>query len=93
MPFLSDAPSGRSTVSILDVEETSVGSEIWLLDMVFLRSTPVGRGPACGIAGCEKAAATGVLVPESGGVATNEGAAVCTNGEATGVDRELAAGV
>lgn len=43
MPFLRDAPAGKSTVSILDVDDTSVGSEMSNLLMVFLRSiSPLG---------------------------------------------------
>lgn len=37
MPFFNDAPGGRSTVSMFDVDETNVGSPMSALDTVFLR--------------------------------------------------------
>lgn len=39
MPFLRDAPGGKSTVSTVDVEEIKVGSEISALEMVFFRGS------------------------------------------------------
>jgi len=71
MPFLRDAPGGKSTVSTLEVEESSaIGSEISDLEIVFLRSGPRERsvGPG-GISGGVNFEPTGVFAPERGGVA------------------------
>lgn len=56
IPFFSDAPGGRSTVSTLDVDETNVGSEMSALETVFLRriaplGLPTGTCGALFIAG------------------------------------------
>lgn len=37
MPFLRDAPGGRSTVSTVEVDDINVGSEISALETVFFR--------------------------------------------------------
>lgn len=73
MPFFSDAPSGKSMVSTLDVEEIRVGSEMSDLEIVFLRKTPAGRYWAIIWGGGEKV--EGVVGPDSGGVM------FCANGE------------
>lgn len=76
MPFLSDAPSGRLIVSMLEVEWMNVGSEISCFEIVFFRSGPLGK-PALESAGELTAAANaaglilaglGWLDPDKGGV-------------------------
>lgn len=83
MPFLRDAPSGRSTVSTFEVDDIKVGSEISDLEIVFfLRSGPDGRPDADWDAADEgNPAPAGVFAPDSGGVA------FCENGAAIGDGR------
>jgi hypothetical protein len=47
MPFFSDAPSGRSMVSIFEVDMISVGSEMSPLEIVFFRNGAFARLVAC----------------------------------------------
>src|SRR4051794_9568725 len=69
MPFLSDTPEGRSTVSITDVVEISRGSPMSDFWMDRFREADLLRAAAEGGA-CGKVKATGVDEPDSGGVAT-----------------------
>lgn len=74
MPFFKDAPAGKSTVSMTEVPETKIGSEISDFTIDFLRTGPVfPKG-----AGLNDAA-TGVFGPETGGVllAENGGTGDC----------------
>lgn len=68
MPFLSDAPGGRSTVSTVDVDEISVGSEMSDFEIVFFLR---GRPLPCdgGVGAAPNPEFSGVLEPERGGVA------------------------
>ena len=69
MPFLKEAPGGRSTVSTFEVEESSAtGSEISCLLMVFLRRGTWRRVGPGGMGGGVGELATGVFGPEMGGV-------------------------
>lgn len=66
LPFLRDAPAGRSTKSITDVVDRKTGSEMSALATDFFRSTP------CRVRGCTvlglKAVMLGVVGLETGGV-------------------------
>lgn len=67
MPFMREAPSGRLIVSMTEVVEIKVGSEISDFAIDFLRSGPdfaIGGGAALGL----KAGVTGVPGFETGGV-------------------------
>lgn len=69
MPFLREAPAGRSMVSTFEVEERSAtGSEMSCLLTVFLRrGTWRSEGPG-GIGGGVGELAEGVFGPDTGGV-------------------------
>jgi hypothetical protein len=75
MPFLSEAPAGRSTVSMTEVAEMNTGSEMSCLLIDFLRIVPLlveMLGP--------KDEATGVVAAEIGGVELAENGAVIGDG-------------
>ena len=65
-PFLSDAPGGRLTVSMTEVVERKMGSEISAFAIDFLRSVPTLGLLAA--ASAVDAVEIGVDVPETGGV-------------------------
>ena len=68
MPFFKDALAGKSTVSMVDVDDMNVGSEIEAFETVFLRRTPV-RGWNTGMFGCgAEFGPCGVFAPDVGGV-------------------------
>lgn len=82
MPFLSDAPAGRSTVSITEVAEMKTGSEISDLLTDFLRVPDFVRDVVLLLL---KVVATGVDAADSGGVEFAEnGAANGGTGEFCG---------
>lgn len=66
IPFFNDAPAGRLIVSITEVVERKMGSEMSAFAMDFFRSVPVlgiiAPAPAL------NEGSTGVEVPETGGV-------------------------
>ena len=66
IPFFRDAPGGRSTVSMTDVVDKKIGSEMSALATDFLRSVPLDGiiAPALAWKDCP----IGVEVPETGGV-------------------------
>lgn len=68
VPFLKDAPFGRLIVSMTEVVDKKMGSDISALLMDFLRRVPVEGIMAPAPTLVLKAAATGVEVPETGGV-------------------------
>ena len=66
MPFFSDAPAGRLIVSITEVVDRKMGSDMSAFAMDFLRSVPaLGMMAAAPVL---NAGLTGVEVPETGGV-------------------------
>jgi len=67
MPFLSEAPGGKLTVSTTDVVETNIGSDISDLAIDFFRRVPtfgIGGGTAFGL----NLVAIGVPGFDTGGV-------------------------
>ena len=68
VPFLKEAPVGRLMVSMTEVVDRKMGSDISALLMDFFRSVPVEGMMAPAPTFVLKAAATGVEVPETGGV-------------------------
>ena len=68
IPFLSEAPGGRSTVSMTEVAEMNIGSEISDFTMDFLRTPSL---VAVGFAALN-VETTGVDEAEIGGVAFAE---------------------
>jgi hypothetical protein len=68
LPFLREAPGGRLTVSMTEVVDRKIGSEISAFAIDFFRSVPVLGIMAAAPALALKLGAIGVVVPETGGV-------------------------